>query len=84
MVAVNSAVGANPENLCETTGVDRRSLENILHHDSHNTCQKALAGIAVMDPQTFNDPDEAIPRLPRPGFLWPGAYARVFLCGLSG
>ena len=44
----------------------------------------SLAGIAVMDPQTFNDPDEAIPRLPHPGFLWPGAYARVFLCGLSG
>ena len=73
--AANFAAGANPDNLCFTTGVGLRSPENILHHDSRMTGQKPPKGITVCGPQNFNYPDDAFPRLLRADFLFPGAYA---------
>lgn len=75
LAAEDFAAGANPDNLCFTTGVGARSPENILHHDSRMTGQKPPAGITVFGPQDFNHPDDALPRLLRADFLWPGAYA---------
>lgn len=72
--AANFAAGMNPDNLCYTTGVGQRSPEHILHHDSRMTGQKPPVGITVMGPQCFNYPDDALPRLLRSDFLWPGAY----------
>ena len=74
IAAANFAAGANPDNLCYTTGVGQRSLEHILHHDSRMTGQKPPVGITVGGPQNFNYPDEALPRLLRADFLYPGAY----------
>ncbi len=74
IAAANFAAGANPDNLCFTTGVGQRSPENILHHDSRMTGQKAPVGITVMGPQNFNYPDDAFPCLLRADFLYPGAY----------
>lgn len=71
----NFAVGANPDNLCYTTGVGLRNPENTLHHDSRMTGQKPPAGITVFGPFSLNHPDDAIPRLLRADFMWPGAYA---------
>jgi endoglucanase len=68
------AAGANPDNLCFTTGVGERYPEHMLHHDSRMTGQKPPVGITVMGPQNFNYPDDAFPRLIRSDFLWPGAY----------
>lgn len=68
------AVGANPDNLCYTTGVGLRNPENILHHDSRMTGQKPPIGITICGPHDFNHPDDAIPKLLRDDFLWPGAY----------
>lgn len=68
-------VGANPDNLCFTTGVGIRYPEHMLHHDSRMTGQAAPAGITVCGPQDFNHPDDAFPRLLQADFLWPGAYA---------
>lgn len=73
--AADFAAGANPDNLCFTTGLGHRSPEHMLHHDSRMTGQKPPVGITVMGPQNFNYPDDAFPRLIRSDFLWPGAYA---------
>ena len=74
IAAADFALGANPDNLCFTTGLGKRCPENILHHDSRMTGQKPPAGITVFGPQDFNHPDDAFPRLIRADFLWPGAY----------
>jgi endoglucanase len=74
IAAADFALGANPDNLCLTTGLGKRCPENILHHDSRMTGQKPPAGITVFGPQDFNHPDDAFPRLIRADFLWPGAY----------
>lgn len=67
--------GANPDNLCFTTGVGIRYPEHMLHHDSRMTGQAAPVGITVCGPQDFHHPDDAFPRLLQADFLWPGAYA---------
>lgn len=68
--------GANPDNLCYTTGVGVRNVVNILHHDSRITGQSAPAGITVFGPQNmrFSDRDGFVPYLRNDRF-WPGVYA---------
>ena len=75
IAAEDFAVGANPENLCFTTGVGMRYPQNMLHHDSRMTGQKAPVGITICGPHDFNHPDDAIPKLLRADFMWPGAYS---------
>ena len=75
IAAEDFAVGANPDNLCYTTGVGQRDPQNILHHDSRITGQKPPKGITIFGPHDFNHPDDAIVRLLRADFMWPGAYA---------
>ena len=57
--------GANPDNLCYTTGAGVRNVVNILHHDSRITGQPAPAGITVAGPQNmrFSNRDGFIPNL---------------------
>jgi len=74
IASADFGAGANPDNLCFTTGVGMRWPENVLHHDSRMTGQEAPAGITVFGPQSFNYPDDAFPRLLRSDFLYPGAY----------
>lgn len=68
--------GANPDNLCYTTGAGVRNVVNILHHDSRITGQPAPAGITVAGPQNmrFSNRDGFIPNLRNDRF-WPGVYA---------
>lgn len=75
LAAEDFSMGANPDNMCFTTGVGERYPMNILHHDSRLTGQPAPVGITVMGPQDFNYPDDAFPRLIRDDFMWPGAYS---------
>jgi endoglucanase len=72
--AADFALGANPDNICFTTGVGVRYPKNILHHDSRMTGQEAPVGITVFGPQDFNHPDSIFPSLIKDDFLWPGAY----------
>lgn len=74
IAAADFAAGANPDNLCFTTGVGQRFPVHMLHHDSRMTGQEPPVGITVMGPQNFNYPDDAFPRLIRADFLFPGAY----------
>lgn len=74
--ACNFACGANPNNLCYTTGVGPKCPVNPLHHDSRITGQPAPVGITVCGPQNmcFSNRDGFIPFLLDDCF-WPGAYA---------
>lgn len=76
VAACGFGCGANPDNLCYTTGVGSRNVVNILHHDSRITGQPAPAGITVFGPQNmcFSNRDGFIPFL-RNDHFWPGVYA---------
>lgn len=76
VAACGFGCGANPDNLCYTTGTGVRHVVNILHHDSRITGQLAPAGITVCGPQNmrFSDRDGFIPYL-RSDRFWPGVYA---------
>ena len=77
--AAQFAAGANPINLCYTTGVGPRCPENVLHHDSRITGQEAPDGITVFGPYGWGFPSGEMIRMLRednifPGaFIWPGA-----------
>lgn len=75
IAAEDFAAGANPDNLCFTTGVGTRWPKAILHHDSRMTGQPAPIGITICGPHDFHHPDDVQPRLMRENILWPGAYA---------
>ena len=76
VAACGFGCGANPDNLCYTTGLGIRNVVYILHHDSRITGQPAPAGITVAGPQNlrFSDRDGFIPYLRHDRF-WPGVYA---------
>ena len=73
--ACNFACGANPNNLCYTTGVGPKCPVHALHHDSRITGQPVPAGITVCGPQNmcFSDRDGFVPFLIADCF-WPGVY----------
>jgi endoglucanase len=59
ILACQVGLGANPINLCYTTGVGRRWPRNPLHLDSRHTGQAPPEGLTVLgpvDPTTPNDP----------------------------
>ncbi len=74
IAASGFGAGANPDNLCFTTGLGVRYPLNPLHHDSRMTGQEAPVGITVCGPHDFSHPDDSFPRMLRADFLWPGAY----------
>ncbi len=74
LAAADFGLGANPDNLCFTTGVGIHWPRHILHHDSRLTGQEPPVGITIFGPHDFNHPDDAIPRLLQADFMWPGAY----------
>jgi endoglucanase len=74
--ACQFACGANPTNLCYTTGVGPKCPVNVLHHDSRLTGQSVPVGITVFGPHNMNFSDRAgfIPFL-RADRFWPGIYS---------
>ena len=69
------AAGANPINLCYTTGIGPRCPENVLHHDSRITGQEAPDGITVFGPCGRNFPNGEMIRMLREDNIFPGAFA---------
>ncbi len=74
LAAADFGVGANPDNMCFTTGVGIHWPKHVLHHDARLTGQEVPAGITIFGPHDFNHPDDAIVKLLRADFMWPGAY----------
>ena len=72
--AAGFGAGANPDNLCYTTGIGKRFPQNILHHDSRMTGQDAPDGITVFGPHNFNRSDEVLGRILLEDPVWPGVY----------
>ena len=72
--AAQFAAGANPSNLCYTTGIGPRCPENILHHDSRITGQPAPDGITVFGPHGWSWPNGEMIHTLREGNLYPGAF----------
>ncbi len=52
---VQAQFGANPLNLCYTTGLGQRSPRNPLHLDSRHTGQTPPAGLTVFGPMQMSD-----------------------------
>jgi len=48
------SAGANPMNLCLTTGLGSNCVQNALHEDSRHTGQKAPVGISVFGPSELS------------------------------
>ena len=48
------SAGANPMNLCLTTGLGENSVQNALHEDSKHTGQPAPIGITVFGPSELS------------------------------
>jgi endoglucanase len=73
--ACNFACGANPNNLCYTTGVGPKCPVHVLHHDSRITGQPVPEGITVCGPHNlcFSDRAGFLPFL-RADCFWPGVY----------
>lgn len=72
--AAQFAAGANPTNLCYTTGIGPRCPENVLHHDSRITGQPAPDGITVFGPHGWSWPNGEMIRMLREGNIYPGAF----------
>ncbi|MCL2059677.1 MAG: glycoside hydrolase family 9 protein [Oscillospiraceae bacterium] len=73
--ACQFACGANPDNLCYTTGVGHKWPMNILHHDSRITGQPIPDGITVFGPHNLNASNYEMVRFLRQDAFMPGAYA---------
>ncbi len=74
ILAAGFGTGANPDNMCYTTGIGSRYPQNILHHDSRMTGQESPVGITVFGPHNFNYSDEVLKRVLLVDPIWPGAY----------
>ncbi|MBE6999392.1 MAG: hypothetical protein E7428_04330 [Ruminococcaceae bacterium] len=72
--AAQFAAGANPSNLCYTTGMGPRCPENVLHHDSRITGQPCPDGVTVFGPCGWNWPNGEMIRMLREDNLFPGAF----------
>ncbi|MCQ2445921.1 MAG: glycoside hydrolase family 9 protein [Clostridia bacterium] len=73
--AAQFAAGANPTNMCYTTGVGIKGPVNILHHDSRLTGQDAPDGITIFGPHDWNNTNGELLFALRDGRLYPGAYS---------
>ncbi|MBN1412597.1 MAG: glycoside hydrolase family 9 protein [Spirochaetales bacterium] len=51
--ACQNGAGANPMNICYTTGVGKRWPANPLHVDSRTSCQEPPAGLTIFGPMDY-------------------------------